>query len=263
MKHVAITFDDGRSDNYLLAKQIMDKHQLRGTVYITTGFIDGTWEEKEVLKSPTRPLTITEIVDLYDSGWEIGLHGDKHQTQVDDMRVALDKLQLWGIEYKKWGISIPNSATSETEIESIFASEYGEKISYVRRGRRCDTALLKNKVLYGLYSVLKSKWAYRRFNAENVFFCDDIDKSSIPSVVVKANDISTLIIDFIERLTDEATVVLMLHSILPASHPMCGKDPWSWDEKNFEMLCSGLESMMKNNKVEVVPLIELMKGRVG
>ena len=62
MKHVAITFDDGRSDNYLLAKQIMDKHQLRGTVYITTGFIDGTWEEKEVLKSPTRPLTITEIL---------------------------------------------------------------------------------------------------------------------------------------------------------------------------------------------------------
>lgn len=259
MKYVAFTFDDGRSDNYLLAKQIMDKYQLRGTVYITTGFIDGTWEDKDVLQSPTRPLTITEIVDLYESGWEIGLHGDKHQTQVDDMRVALNKLQLWGIENKKWGISIPNSATSETEIESIFASEYGDKISYVRRGRKCDIALLKNKVLYGLYSVLKLKYAYRRFNSENVFSCDDIDKLNIPSVVVKSNDISKLIIDFIERLSDDTAVVLMLHSILQVNHPMCGKDPWSWDEKNFEMLCSSLKSMVKNSKVEVVPLIELMK----
>lgn len=58
MKYLAITFDDGRSDNYLCAKNIMDKYHFRGTVYITTGFIDGTWEESSVLQSPTRPLKL-------------------------------------------------------------------------------------------------------------------------------------------------------------------------------------------------------------
>ena len=58
MKYIAITFDDGRSDNYSQAKRIMDKHKLKGTVYITTGFIDGTWEEKDVLQSPSHPLLV-------------------------------------------------------------------------------------------------------------------------------------------------------------------------------------------------------------
>ena len=49
MKFIAFTFDDGRSDNYLLAKRIMDKYHFRGTVYVTTGFIDGTWEGQDIL----------------------------------------------------------------------------------------------------------------------------------------------------------------------------------------------------------------------
>ena len=82
MKYAAFTFDDGRSDNDSLVKHIMESYRFRGTVYITTGFIDGTWVEKDVLRSPSEPLTVDEIKALYDSGWEIGLHGDKHQTTV-------------------------------------------------------------------------------------------------------------------------------------------------------------------------------------
>lgn len=260
MKYIAFTFDDGRSDNYLLAKQIMDKYQFCGTVYVTTGFIDGTWEGKDVLKSPTRPLTVDEIKELHASGWEIGLHGDKHQTQVDDMRTALDKLQLWGIENDDWGISVPNSDTDETEVATILASDYGKKITYIRRGRKCNTSQLKNRVLYVLYSVLKSKWAYRHFNFQNILPLARIDRSNIPSVVVKSNDEPDLIVDFITKLPENTAVVLMLHSILPTDHAMCWKDPWSWDEKKFEMLCSKLKAMVTNNELKILPLIELMKG---
>lgn len=260
MKYLAFTFDDGRSDNYLLAKQIMDKYQFRGTVYVTTGFIDGTWEGKDILNSPTRPLTVHEITELQASGWEIGLHGDKHQTQVDDMRIAIDKLQRWGIENCKWGVSVPNSRTDEREIETIFASEYGKNIAYIRRGRKCNTADIKNKVLYVLYSFLKLKWAYRCFNSENIFVYGGGDKSNVPSVVVKSNDVSDLIIDFITKMPEDAVVVLMMHSILPMEHSLCGREPWSWDEKNFEMLCSGLKTMVTNNELIILPLIELMRG---
>ena len=259
MKYIAFTFDDGRSDNYLLAKRIMDKYQFSGTVYITTGFIDGTWEDNDVLQSPTRPLTVEEINGLHSSGWEIGLHGDKHKNQKDDMRNALDKLQSWGIINDCWGISVPNSSASETEINALLESEYGKKIVYIRRGRKCNTAKLKNKVLYVLYSVLKSKLAYRYFNAENVFLYNRENRSNIPSVVVKSNDRAGMLIDFIKTLPDGSVVVLMLHSILSSDHAMCGKDPWSWDEKNFEMLCSGLKDMENNNNLKVKTLMEIIE----
>lgn len=260
MKYIAFTFDDGRSDNYLLAKRIMDHYQFCGTVYVTTGFIDGTWEEKDILKSPTRPLTVGEIKELHTSGWEIGLHGDKHKTQIDDMRTALDKLQSWGITNCGWGISIPNSRVSETEINALLESEYGKHIVYIRRGRKCNTAKLRNKALYVLYSVLKSKLAYRRFNVENAFIYNKGNRLNIPSVVVKFNDRAALVIDFIKTLPEDSVVVLMLHSILSSSHAMCGKDPWSWDERNFDMLCSGLKDMENNHNLKVKTLMEIMKG---
>jgi len=259
MKFLAFTFDDGRSDNYLLAKRIMDKYQFCGTVYITTGFIDGTWENKDVLQSPTRPLTVEEINGLHSSGWEIGLHGDKHKTQKDDMRTALDKLQSWGITNDCWGISVPNSSASEKEINALLESEYGKKIVYIRRGRKCNTAKFKNKVLYVLYSVLKSKLAYRYFNADNVFLYRNCNSSNVPSVVVKSNDRADMLIDFIKTLPDGSVVVLMLHSILSADHAMCGKDSWSWDERNFEMLCSGLKDMENNNNLKVKTLMEIIE----
>ena len=260
MKFIAFTFDDGRSDNYLLAKRVMDKYNFRGTVYVTTGFIDGTWEGNDILQSPTRPLTVEEVKGLYSSAWEIGLHGDKHKTQVDDMKIALNKLQSWGITNCKCGISIPNSRISETEINNLLESEFGEKIVYIRRGRKCNTAKLKNKVLYVLYSVLKSKSAYRRFNVDNVFLYRSCNSSNVPSVVVKSNDRADMIIDFIKKLPNNSVVVLMFHSILSSDHAMFGKDPWSWDEKNFEILCSGLKDMVDNNDLQVKPLIEIMKG---
>ena len=260
MKYVVLTFDDGRSDNYLTAKQIMDRYGLQGTVYVTTGFIDGTWDEKAVLQSPTRALTVDEIKELYASGWEIGLHGDKHKTQIEDMQTALNKLQSWGIANDTWGISVPNSSATDAEVNALLKNKIGKKIVYVRRGRKCNTTKLKNKVLYVLYSTLKSKLAYRLFNAENVLLLQSCNSSNIPSVVVKSNDSFDLIIDFIKRLPDESVVVLMLHSILPLNHAMCGKDPWSWDEKNFERLCFGLQNMEDNNELEVKTLMDVMTG---
>lgn len=261
MKYVAITFDDGRSDNYLLAKEIMDSCQFRGTVYVTTGFIDGTWKEKDVLKSPSRPLTADEIKKLHEAGWEIGLHGDRHEMQTADMQTALRKLGDWEIENRFWGVSAPNSNGEEAEIAALLAGEAGAEITYVRRGRKCDTKKLKNRALYGAYSVFQSKWAYRHFNAENAFLLESMEISNVPSIVVKGKDRPEWIIDFIRWIPDGSAAVLMLHSILPADHAACGKDPWSWESGRFEKLCQELKFLTTKGEVEVLPLMELVKGR--
>lgn len=260
MKHVALTFDDGRSDNCLTAKPIMDKYGFRGTVYITTGFIDGTWDGYAILGSPTRPLTIEEIKELKRGGWDIGLHGDKHKTELEDMRTALGKLKSWGIDNSRWSISVPNSDTSDEVVDALFKSDYGSELAYVRRGRKCDTSRLINKVRYVIYSKLRSKRAYRAFNRENAFILGSQNKANIPCVVVKAGDDPRLIVDFVKRVPDESVIVLMLHSILESDHEMCGKDPWSWDAARLDKLCSELKSMEINGEAEVSTLIEQLKG---
>lgn len=261
MKYIALTFDDGRSDNYMIAKRIMDKYQFSGTVYITTGFIDGTWKENDILQSPTRPLTVEEIKSLHQSGWEIGMHGDKHKTQVDDMRVALNKLQSWGINNSCWGISVPNSVVEEVEVSRMLNSEYGNTIAYIRRGRKCDTTKMSNKVLYLLYSILTSKWAYRIFNAPNIYTYGKVDKMNIPSIVVKSNDKPEMIMDFIKYVPDKSVVVLMFHSILETGHARNCKDPWSWGEDQFEALCERMAELQKKGMLNCVPLMDFMKSR--
>lgn len=263
MKYVVITFDDGRSDNYLIAKKIMEKYNLTGTVYITTGFIDGTWSEKEILKSPTRALKKNEIKNLKSLGWEIGLHGDKHKTQVNDMEIALNKLNSWEINENYWGISIPNSRAAEEEIEKILKSNYGNKILYIRRGRRCNTASLKSKVLFLMYSIFKWKWAYNIFNRSNIINNLEREKFNIPSVVIKSNDDPKMVINFINYIPEGSIVVFMLHSILPVDHLKYNKDSWSWGEDRFNEFCFELKKLKDNKVIELFSLKDMiLKNKV-
>lgn len=47
MKYVSFTFDDGRRDNFTCAYPVMKKHGIPGTLFCTTGYIDGTWQKGE------------------------------------------------------------------------------------------------------------------------------------------------------------------------------------------------------------------------
>lgn len=258
MISVAITFDDGRSDNWLIAKPIMEKYDLCGTVYVTTGYIDGTWDDFEILTSPSRPLTKNEIIELEKAGWEIGLHGDKHRTQVDDMRIAYQKLKDWGVKEPGFGISLPDSLADEKEISRIMNSEYGDDILYIRRGRRCDTSRLLIRIYYVLYTLVRSKTAYRKFNFQNSFLGNEIDKTFIPSIVIKSNDRPNLIIDYLLRVPDGSVVVFMLHSVLEKNHPQNGKDPWSMSASDFETLCQKLFELAKDKRIRVQTLRQIV-----
>lgn len=258
MVSVVLTFDDGRSDNFLTAKPIMDKYGFCGTVYITTGFVDGTWQEQSVLDSPTEPLNVEQIRDLQCSGWEIGLHGDKHQTDVSDMGTALKKLNLWGLSTEKMGCSVPNSKVEEREIQRIYGSDYGDKIAYIRRGRNRDTKKLSSRVLYGLYTYGHIQSAYDRFNRVNVLKLPVKKTDCIPSVVVRKEDDPDQIIRFIKGMQRNTAIVLMLHSVLEDTHPACNKSAWCWSASGFERLCAQLKRLCDSGEAEVVTLMDLV-----
>lgn len=241
MKSVVLTFDDGRTDNYSVAYPIMKKYGLCGTLFITTGYIDGTFKSDSWL-SAGGPMTVEQIKEMKDSGFEIALHGDCHTTDVNDFGVSLKKLDSWGLsDGNRIGFSIPNSNVDEESITAI-RKTFADRLLYIRGGRRCDTTRLPVKIKFGLYTYLKIKAAYRSFNKVNTVKNGDLDPETetVPSIVIRKEDRAEQIIDFLKSMPDDTVCVFMLHSILHKNDELYGKDSWCWDTDEFEKLCHKL-----------------------
>jgi peptidoglycan/xylan/chitin deacetylase (PgdA/CDA1 family) len=76
----AITFDDGFSDNHDLVLPLLERHGLRATFFVCTGFIDGQCEIPGRLKSYSglRPMRWEHVRKLVAAGMEIGAHTVSH-----------------------------------------------------------------------------------------------------------------------------------------------------------------------------------------
>jgi peptidoglycan/xylan/chitin deacetylase (PgdA/CDA1 family) len=82
---VAITFDDGYSDNYEYAAPILEALRLPATFFLTTGLIEGDPEvlarfraDRNAEGNEIAPLTWKEVADLERGGMEIGAHTWSH-----------------------------------------------------------------------------------------------------------------------------------------------------------------------------------------
>ena len=258
MKYISITFDDGREDNYSVALPIMEQYNMKGTVYITTGFVDGTWKDFSVLESPRRALSVGEIQTMVNKGWEIGLHGDKHTTEKNDFNQAYEKMNSWINNGKPgvYGFSVPNSTASEADIETIRSQK--DRVLYIRKGRRKDNSGLTRKALYALSYYGGLQWAYDLYNKENVFLKSDLDKIMF-SVVVKSGDKPDMILNFLDKIPDQTGLILMLHSILPSEEAEESQSQWVWKKDRLNELCRQLSD---RKTVQVVTARELIQ-RIG
>lgn len=251
MKYISITFDDGREDNYLYAYPMMKKYGLVGTVFCTTGFIDGTWKKPDDWISSGNPIKIEQLKALQNSGWEIALHGDKHTTEVQDMHVSLKKFKNWGFK-GPFGFSMPNSKIEDYKLNSVIEQYLNKEIMYIRKGRKIDTKKIDSKILFGLSKYVCSQYAYNKFNNENLNCVNNADNENIYSVVIRNEDDPKMVIKFIEQMPDESWCVLMLHSIWPQKHKLEGSDPWNWSLEKFRYFCSGLKSLKCKNRIKVL-----------
>lgn len=66
------------------------------------------------------------------------------------------------------------------------------------------------------------------------------DRTKIYTVVVRHEDDPEMIMGLVDAMPEGTVCVLMLHSILPESHPNYGREPWNWSAVRFEQLCAGL-----------------------
>lgn len=250
---VSLSFDDGREDTARVAYPIMKKYGLTATVHITTGFIDETWKDHN-WKSCSTPMSIDDIVNMYNDGFEISLHGDKHVTDKEDFMIAKEKLASWGINIKNLGFSVPNSKITETEKEDFSAFLKKYNIKYMRCGRSSKCYTLFSKICYVLYRTMHIQACYNMFNRHNLN--NPKNNYDLKTVVVKSTDKASLIKKFIEKNKSDSHVILMLHSILYKSDKGYGADSWYWDAVQFEELCKYLKEAYSNGDIVVSTICE-------
>lgn len=254
MRYIALTFDDARADTYTNALPVLREAGLPATLFATTGYIDGSWPPPPDWAHAGPAMTVQQLLALRDAGWEIGLHGDCHRTDLEDWKTALNKLSAWGISTAPIGCSLPRSREKEAALCEIREKLGTERIAYIRGGRACDTRSLKNRVLFALYTYAGSTAAFLRFNRENLCPLPLRDRWLLPSVVVRNGDRPQHLLRLVRQMPDNTLCILMLHSILEETHPDYGRDAWSWSIEALRRLCAGLRQEQENGALRVVCL---------
>jgi CDP-glycerol glycerophosphotransferase len=256
---VSLSFDDGREDTYRVAYGIMKRYGLRGTIHVTTGYVDKTWENGR-FNSSSGPVTVEQLKEMKANGFEISSHGDKHVTEKQDLMVSIKKLKGWGLTDGQAGFSIPKSQLSEQEKRrfSQFLEENG--ILYMRGGRSGKCYSLGSKALYALYNAAKLQKAYDLFNRHNLMArpgSGRVSRYGLPAVVIRGGDDPQMVSKFIENnASGENWIILMLHGIQNKGDENYGKDQWSWSSDKFEKLCRQLKAMSDGGKISVTTIME-------
>ncbi|MHA7272963.1 S-layer homology domain-containing protein [Arthrobacter sp. TMT4-20] len=117
---VSLTFDDGYADQ-VEASRIMDRHNFKGTFYVSTGLIA---PEEPVGDEPARFMTLSEIRELRDNGHEIGGHTVTHvELPTPDLaemtrEVCDDRTILTNYGFKVTSFAFPYASTS-TEAQQV------------------------------------------------------------------------------------------------------------------------------------------------
>lgn len=263
MKYVALTFDDGRGDNYSIAYPILKKYGMTATLFATTGFIDGTWHPDSSWDHAGPPMTVKQLLELSEQGWEIGLHGDRHVTELTDWQQAMRKLASIGIDTGYIGCSLPNSRFNESDLQRILNSFGNDRICYIRRGRANNVRTPLNGFLFSLYSLTGNPAAYLRFNRPNILPLKKANAVSLPSVVIRHGDDPENVLKLLDSMDDDSLCILMLHSILPPDDPNYGKDVWNWDAGSLDRLCAGIKELESRNRCRHGTLKQLVTQTIG
>lgn len=252
---VTFSFDDGREDTYRVAFKIMKEYGLVGTIHVTTGWVDGSWSTSDWLSAVNGAMTIEQVKECYNYGFEITSHGDQHVTDITDLRVSLNKLYQWEVlDSDDWGFSSPNSQLTienQAEMKELFELN---NIKYVRSGRSAKCYQWPMKVVYVLQSLTGSKRLFRIFNNYNAIKSPINDQFILPSSVIKRNNSAKQVIEWLRRsIESKSWNILMFHSILRPEDKGYGQDAWYWDADEFRKLCQWL-SMNVNKDISVVTI---------
>lgn len=249
---VTLSFDDGRLDTYTNAYRIMKKYNLYGTIHVITGYVDGSFTRQ--LSGSDNALTIENLIEMENTGWEISSHGDQHITEKKDFLQSIEKLKKWGFTDGEIGFSIPNSKIVYEKEEDFVSFLQENKIPYMRGGRGKKCYKLTSKIWYVLYHVFHSRVCYRLFYRHCFMNHQNVDQYNLVTNVIRKEDKEDYIIDLLKHhVGKQEWVIFMLHSIGE------GDSPWCWSEQRFTVFCENLRKLVDDGKIEVRTIMDVVK----
>jgi peptidoglycan/xylan/chitin deacetylase (PgdA/CDA1 family) len=91
---VILTFDDGFADFYDEAFQVLERHRFVATLYVTSGFVNGTsrWLQREG-EAARAMLTWDQLKEVVAYGVECGAHSHSH-PQLDTLSPQAAKMEI-------------------------------------------------------------------------------------------------------------------------------------------------------------------------
>lgn len=256
MIKIALSFDDGRKDNYRLANEVLIPMQISATFNITTDYVENKAQEDAPCLNPA--MSKEEIINLTrNSLFEVAGHGKRHNNGFENLIGGIKKLREW-CDQDIIGIASPNSGLSNNELLKEVNRYRAEGISYIRTGERYIRGELVKKCFRKFNRIIHSgrisAWVY---SDSMLFQNDSFVLNSIP--VLHYNSLREIKEVINCAINTNKSCVLLFHSIVKEGEEFY-EDLWSWDFRQFLILCHYLKELEYKKKLVICKTLDLVSG---
>ena len=260
MVKIALSFDDGRRDNYDVVVPILQKYGLKATFNIATAYVDGTIP-KDLAPCINPAMDKKHIKKLYLLGYEIAGHGDCHTNKDEDIIAGIRKLRNWLEleEYEQVGFASPRSDLSCNQILKHIDEYKAQRILYVRTGIFDGNSFIKKIERKLAYLTGNKMLYYKAFEKSIGLIKRNFLIYSIP--IMNRATLKQVIYLIRKAVKNGKGCVLMFHSIADIED-LYYKDTWSWDRNKFIGLCRWLGEQEKLGKLEIVTTADFLEESV-
>lgn len=251
---IILSFDDGRLDNYYIAKEILVTRNIPATFNITIDYILG-----KDFPCSNFAMTKENVIELSKQNlFEIAGHGKEHNNDINNLVLGINEIYKWCNIFPK-GVASPNSKLNFGETFKRKEEYKKNKIEYIRVGDRFFKFKFVKKILRKLNKYFNN-------NLINKFIYKDSyviknDTFVFPSIPILNYTTEKEVYTLIEgAIKEEKSIIFMFHSICKPEDKFYN-DLWSWDYNKFINLCNYLLKLEREEKIEICKMEELVKNR--
>lgn len=256
MTKIALSFDDGRKDNYIVAKEILEPLNIPASFNITTGYIQKTIKEEDK-PSAHEPMSLEEVKDLAKNDlFEIAGHGYTHDNEQENLISGVKKLRdILNLKENQMGIASPHSEFDISRIEKFKKECQKNNISYLRISHRFEKNYLIRKIIRKINRKLNIPFLYYYvYKDTDIKQSDKFLLYSVP--IIKDNKLSEIKYLIEKAIKNDKSYILMLHSVLKPDESYYS-DLFTWDYNDFYELCKYLKKLEKDNKIKITKVIDI------
>lgn len=244
MKTIVFSFDDGRVDTYENAVSVLNKYRYKATINIATDYVLNPSRYTSGSFKNHKPMAVSQILELYNEGFEIACHGNKHKNNTKDILEGKTLLKSWGIDVNDIGFASPYSYLTRGNLNNVLPEK---SFMYIRSGIQVRRNGIIFSALYFFQEMCSSKLLFYCLNKATII-TDSTENHFYLGVTITNKTTIAQLIYLLNRMPDNSGIVLIFHSIVKTKG---NTDRWSWNMNNLEELCHFLQN---NMEIEVLTM---------